>query len=696
MPDYSLITTEYPLGFLLLCLVLGLAYAFFLYRKDEKLKHAANYLKILLFSFRALTVSIIAFLLLNPVIHSTGQYVEEPIVVIAQDVSESMVSDTTKLAPLIKNTDEIFNSISENYDTKIYSFGESFRPGIEYEFSDKQTNISEAVQKVQAQYFNRNIGALILISDGIYNSGSNPIYTASQVGFPIHTIAVGNPEPKKDLILKDAEYNKIVFLNDIYPLHVNIEAKKLAGENSKLSVYENGRIIETRNIQITSDDFYTTVELEAKAETTGVRRLRFVLETIEGEYSSLNNRKEIIFEVIDSKQKILILGNSPHPDIGALKSSLDKNKNFETEFSIIGQNTKPLSSYNLVIMHQLPSVSHSALREIESLRNNQIPTLWIIGKQTATDKFNTTGSSLKIQSQASSFDPATGIFNPNFSMFELLPEIDNLLQNAPPLETPFGKYSNYSPNNVLFFRKIQDVETESPLVVFSNNQSPAKSAVITGEGLWRWKIYDYKLHQNHILFNEFIQKTCQYLSLKIDKDRFRVKVENIIAENQDVIFRAERYNKSYELINEQDVNLQLTDSLGDTYDFVFDKTRQSYELNLGKLAAGDYRWKAETDIDGKKLSKQGEISIHTLNTEARNTRANHQLLYNISEKTGGQMFNLQQSSELIKRLTEDVRMKPVAHSEKNSFKIIHAKLLFFLILLLLAAEWFIRKYSGSY
>jgi hypothetical protein len=696
MPDYSLITTEYPLGFLVLCILLGIAYAYFLYRKDEKLKHAANYVKILLFSFRSLAVSIIAFLLLNPVIHSTGQYIEEPIVVIAQDASESMVYDTTKLASLKSNTDRILNSLSESYDTKSYSFGEYFRPGNGYEFSDKQTNISEALEKVQAQYFNRNIGALVLISDGIYNSGSNPAYTASQLGFPIYTLATGSPEPKKDLILKDVEYNKIVFLNDIYPLPVNIEAKKLAGETAKLSVYENGRLKERQNISISSDDFYTTLNLEAKAENTGIRRLRFVLEALEGEYSKQNNTKEIIFEVIDSKQKILLLSNSPHPDIGAIKSSLDKNKNFETEVSIIGQNKKPLSSYNLVIMHQLPSVSNSALKEIEHIRNNQIPTLWILGKQSAVDKFNTAQSSLNIQSQASSFDPATGIFNPNFSLFELLPEIDNLLQNAPPLETPFGKYSNYTSNNVLFFRKIQDVETETPLAVFNNNPSISKSAVITGEGLWRWKIYDYKLHQNHILFNEFIQKTCQYLSLKVDKDRFRVSVENIIAENQDVIFRAERYNKSYELINDDDIKLQLIDSLDDTYEFVFDKTGKSYEINLGKLAAGDYRWKAETVIDGKNMSKQGEISIHTLNTEARNTRANHQLLYNISEKTGGQMFDMQQSAELIKQLKQDVRMKPTAHPERKSFKIIHAKLLFFIIMFLLATEWFVRKYSGSY
>lgn len=696
MADFSFISTEYSPAFIILCIAVGAAYAWLLYRNEKRLNHTSVTIRRTLFVARAVAVSLIAFLLLKPVLNTKGQYTEEPLIPIVLDESESVAANTNDTARQRQSISRLIRGLDENFRTKHYAFGEDLRFEITYKFTDKQTNISQALEKLQAKHLNQNVGALVLITDGIYNSGNKPEYTARQLNFPVYTLALGSTEAKTDLVLRDVEYNKIVFLNDSYPLRVSISAKKLKDRESRLKVYQNGQLIQTKNIQINTDDFFTTIELEAKAEQTGATRLRFELEEARGEYSTQNNVKEVIFEVIDSKQKILLLANAPHPDIAAIKSSLDDNKNFETDFALVGENTKPLTAYNLVIMHQLPSKTKSLTREIQSIKSKQIPVLWILGKQSAPKKFNAASDILRIHYQPNTFDPATGIFNENFTLFELNPEIQNLTENAPPLETHFGEQSGYDPKNILFTRKIQNVETSGPLIGFAGSQKAVKSAVITGEGLWRWKIYDYKMHQNHILFNELIQKTCQYLSLKADKDRFRVNIDNIFSENQDVVFRAERYNKSYELVNDAEVKLKMSDSEGAEYNFVFDRTAQSYEINVGKLPPGDYVWEAETTIDQKSTRKQGSISVQSVNIEAANTQADHHLLYNISDKTGGEMRRLSQSSEIVKLIKENQQIKAVAHTEQKSYSIIHNKLLFFLIAALLIAEWFIRKYAGTY
>ena len=636
-------------------------------------------------------------MLLSPVINSIGEHIEQPIIVYAQDNSESVITDSINDSEMKVGSQKIISGLSTNFKTDKYSFGEYVRAGVDFTFEDKQTNISDLLDVVQAKYYNRNIGALVVNTDGIYNTGSNPEYIASQLNFPIYTIASGSSIPKKDLLLSDVQFNKIVFLNDIYPVRITAEAKKLKGNVTKLKIYDNGKLVLQENIKINSNDFHKTIDTEIEAKKPGVHKLRIELQAVKGEFSKKNNNKEVLFEVIDNKQKILILADGPHPDIGAIKSSLEQNKNFEVDYSVAGKNSKSLSTYNLIILHQLPSERNSVVKELQTIRNNNIPTLSIIGNKSALQKFNANSSVLNIQKKANSFDPANGLYNNNFALFELNPEIKNLMKHAPPLETPFGKYSGFKKNDVLFFRKVKGIETESPLILFDTDiKQGVKSGYITGEGIWRWKIYDYKLHKNHILFNELIQKSCQFLSLKIKKDRFKVNVSKINVENKNIVFHAERYNKSYELINESDVKLQITDSAGNSFDYVFDKSRKAYEYDAGKLPPGEYSWLAQTEIDNKQRQKKGIISIREINIEANNTQANHQVLHKISELTGGKMIKISESEKLLQLLANDDRIKPVSHTEKKSFKITNHKIIFFIILLLMSTEWFIRKFSGSY
>ncbi|MEA2042268.1 MAG: hypothetical protein U9N85_06915 [Bacteroidota bacterium] len=696
MQSFQLLSLEYSLWFVPLCIILGLLYAFVLYRKDSQLSQIKPKIKWLLFGLRTISVSIIAFLLLGPFINSNGNFIEEPIIIFAQDNSESVleVEDTSILSSKINET---VNKLSENFKVVSYTYGESVKHGLNMNFSDKQTNIAELTEYIRSKYYNQNVGALVLSGDGIYNAGNNPLYVAESLNFPVYTLALGDTLEKTDQGINRVEYNKIVFLNDIYPIRVAIFAKKLKGKISQLKIYDNDKLIVQKNIKINSNDFYKTIEAETTADKAGIHRLKVQLRSLENEFSYTNNTKDILFEVIDSKQNILILADSPHPDISAIKSSLSKNKNFNIDYAGVGENKKPMSAYNLIILHQLPSNEHPVNKELRQIRHNNTPTLTILGTKSAIEQYNSKGKVLKIQKKAKNFDPARGRLNKDFSLFELNNDLSIFLEQSPPLQTPFGNYQNYTVKNVLLFKTVKGTKTKQPLFVFSSDmQGGAKHAVIAGEGIWRWKLYDYKLNQSHVLFDELIQKSCQFLSLKITKDRFRVMTENIISENVNVQFQAERYNKSYELVNEEPVSIRITDSAENTTEFRFAKTGKAYEFNAGKLLAGTYKWHAETKIDGKSVSKKGQIRIEQLNIEADRTQANHSLLNSISETTGGEMLKISDIEFLPEKLLNNQNIKPVIHTEKKSVKLFNYKVLFFILLGFMSLEWFIRKYSGLY
>jgi hypothetical protein len=91
--------------------------------------------------------------------------------------------------------------------------------------------------------------------------------------------------------------------------------------------------------------------------------------------------------------------------------------------------------------------------------------------------------------------------------------------------------------------------------------------MISGEGLWRWRMYDYEQSSNHDAFNALISAVVQYLSVRADDRQFRVRLEKeqfaggnrIYSENESVIFSAELLNESNELINAPDVSLTIKD-----------------------------------------------------------------------------------------------------------------------------------------
>ncbi|MEI6853102.1 MAG: hypothetical protein WCL06_09675, partial [Bacteroidota bacterium] len=120
------IITEYSLWFGLLCLLLGLGYAFLLYFREKH--HEFKKLTIrVMFAMRTLSVGLIAFMLLSPLVKTTIRTIEKPIVIVAQDNSKSIVfsKDSTRIrkdytAEMQKLTDDL----KEDYDLKTFSFGD--------------------------------------------------------------------------------------------------------------------------------------------------------------------------------------------------------------------------------------------------------------------------------------------------------------------------------------------------------------------------------------------------------------------------------------------------------------------------------------------------------------------------------------------------------------------------------------------
>ncbi|MFI5172769.1 MAG: hypothetical protein ACHQFW_10280, partial [Chitinophagales bacterium] len=673
-----------------------------MYIRERKLNDAISnrWWKRTLFALRFLAVAIIAVLLLNPYMKSRFNQTEKPIIVILQDNSSSIKTavDSVAQANLLTDLNDRF---SDNYDVQNYVFGEKIESGLEnLDFNDKSTDLSSALNELNNLYENLNVGAIILASDGIYNSGSNPVYVKNDLGAPIYTIALGDTIQKKDVRISRALHNNIVYLNDRFTISTEIEAIFCNGTNPKITVTEltkgNNKILGEKNIPVNSEQFNTIINWEIAADAPGIRHYQIRIQPVENESTTDNNIQDVFVEVLDARQKILLLANSPHPDINAIKQSIESNQNYEIDIKLASEFKGSVAEYNLVIFHQLPSTRYPVMDILGEIKEKSIPQWFITGNQTSINLFNKAQSLVNISSSGLSSNEVTATTEKSFNLFTLDDKTISVFPKLPALNASYGQYNVSPAAQVLLYQKIGAVATKSPLLIYSL-PGREKSAVLCAENIWKWRIYDYVLNKDQNATNDLVSKTVQYLAAKNDRKQFRAsQTKNVLNENESVVIDAELYNDSYQLVNEPDATIVIKNDEGKDFPFQFSKTDKSYTLNGGYFPAGNYTYNARVIYNGKTLTDDGVFSISPVRLETLNTTANHKLLNQLSVQSGGQMLYPNQAAELESLIAKNASAKPVLREITKTQSIINLKWIFFVVFFLLGMEWFVRKFNGSY
>lgn len=693
------IITEYSIAFVFVGLALGALFTYLLYRNSTYSKDLPKALFYTVIGARFLLISFLSFLLLGPMLKVITREVERPIVIVAVDRSKSMANtkDSTAVIETVKNfLDKSNADLPAEYDLKVLSFGDKVRENNNDAFTDKATDFTSLYDAIDIKFANRNVGAIVIASDGIYNEGSNPVYGPDRIKAPIYTLAFGDTTIRKDAAIAKVNINKVALLGNSFPIEVSLDAKQCSGNSLSLTVTEDtSLVVFTKTISLTSNDFRLNVPLFLDAKKKGICRYRITINKLDGEVTYLNNTTDVFINVIENKQKVLILSSSPNPDIAALKNAIESSINYEVISLPVGDFAGRVSDYNLCILHGLPARNNAASSIIDNLKNAGVPLWFILSSNTDINTLNNLSAGIQIANNRGSMQDVYPSVSNGFSLFTFSELLTDKIKEWPPLTSPFGVYTTKAGASALLNQKIGSIVTNQPLMVFSE-QGNYKSVVLGGEGLWRWRLADYNSNGNHDLSNELILKTVQYLSVKDDKSPFKVNAKNAFKENEAVVFDAELYNESGQLTNVQEAKITITDQNKKQFPYVFSRTEKAYTLNVGQFPVGKYTYKAEVKLGDKLFNRSGEFSVNALQLETVNTIANHQLLNSISVRSGGKMFFSANYQELINVLKKQEDLKPMSFTRKKMEDLIDFPWVFFVLIMLAATEWFIRKRSGGY
>jgi hypothetical protein len=675
---------EYSPAFIILCLAIGVGYAWLLYKRKHTWAKSTNRI---LFFVRALAVALAAFLLIGPILKLTTNQFEKPEVVFLVDNSLSVAE---VLGPE-KQKGLLNNLTTQSKGLEDAGYQVNFRS-----LDTTTSNIHGALRSITSDYEGKNLAGIVLASDGIYNSGPSPLYTTLRI--PVYTIGVGDTTQRVDLALKNVAFNKIAYQGNRFPVRAEVLVKGLINQDVRVTISSGGKTISTQN-KNSGNKNLLDFDFLIDANEKGIQRLDVAIDPIKQEVNQKNNRTAIYVEVVEGKKKILVVSPSPHPDIKALRAAIEKNSNYEFHLHIPGvkeedQQVLQPGKVDLVIFSQALDNEGKTLSLVQKFQKSHAGMLFMVGSKTNLRQFANIGMPLTFENIGQR-DEVVPNFNIEFRDFAFSDGIAGRFSRYPPVSVPFGKFTYPAEAAVLLYQRIGSVATNRPLLL-SWNGPDNRIAVLLGEGIWKWRLNEFAETERSDAFDEVFSKLIQYLSTADDRRRFRsFPIQNEFTDSEPVTFESQLYNDLFEPIYGNTVQIELRDEKGKISQYSYTTSPASTRYRIGGLREGIYRYTASTQLSTGKEQVTGEFLVTAQNIEAQNLTADFGLLRKLADESGGKFYTEANAAGLNADLSK-VQAKTLIHSEDSFHPMINLKAVFFLLLFLLTLEWGTRKYLGAY
>lgn len=694
MDKQSIILESSP-AYVLVCLALGIGFAFVLYTVSHPWSKTWNRI---LFVSRATLTFLLMFLLLGPIVKQISNLFEKPLFVLVFDNSASIIetADSTEIKQLessMKEAADLLNS--RGFDVRLTDLtGTDIDEPL---FTAPLSDLGGALKKISNRYESSQIGGVILASDGIYNGGVSPLYTTHN--YPVYSVGIGDTLQRTDVFIKDVSYNKIVYQGNKFPLLVGVMVKNLPDQPINVSISRQGKLIEQQS-KSSEGEQLLMFEFHPLAEEQGVQKINVKVEAKAGEYNTRNNQASVFVEVVEGKKKILLIAGSPHPDIKALREVVEKNPNYEFLLHIPGVDELPADKMkpeqiDLVVLHQSPDIKGKTRGLAEQFLRSKTSVFVIVGSQTDVMLLSKQNIPVAFESAPREFDEVLASTNPAFSQFALSSEATETIQEYPPVSVPFGKLKLPGSVMPILYQRIGSLTTQKPLL-YLDIVDERKICVLLGEGLWRWKLNEFDRFENSAAFEEVFGKLIQYLSTSDEKRKFKsYPLKNEFPDTESVVFESQVYNDIFEPVFGNTVDIKLTDENNRETRYTYTISSGNSRYQIGGLKEGVYRYECKTTLNGKDESVRGEFAVVQHQAELQNLTADFDLLRKLSSNTGGKFYPVSKFN-LLKEELQKTTPKSVIHSEESYKALINLKWVFGLLLLMISLEWSARRYFGSY
>jgi uncharacterized membrane protein len=328
--------------------VLGLSY--FNYRQTRPVS-----LRLILLSFRLVVVALLLAIFYQPAILEEEVVRGRNVVPILVDTSESMnlahgaQSRMSYVHRFIQQNRLLWEQLDRDNDVVFHTFGERlsehatpWSPAASLKIppcTDNATRIVGALEEIRDAYQDQDLGAIIILSDGIETEQSKSRRSLAhstqallaELGAPIFSFALPDDKHLKDVQLLDVAYNDFAFLSNSASLEATFGVFGYDEATSILTVrlMNDGREISVQRMTVKPGQHVVELSFEFVPQSLGKHIYTIVADPLNHEIYEPNNKKDLVVNVIRDKVRVLHIAGQPSWDARFLRNHLVEDPNVD-------------------------------------------------------------------------------------------------------------------------------------------------------------------------------------------------------------------------------------------------------------------------------------------------------------------------------------------------------------------------------
>lgn len=297
----------------------------------------------LIYLLRITSFFLFLLILLHPV-HNIYEHISSvPAIAIFIDNSLSMsVGDknSTRYTRAINKLKEL-KHLWKSYKLEIFNFSDKLYPYEENKSrpSSKVTDFTQIFDFLEKHRI-YNLG--IIFSDGKHTSTNNPYNLIGKCKIPIHTVLVSEVAQEcKDIGILSVSAPEQVFKN--LPFNIDVKIKNVGFENKTISVImkENGVVVATKDVRLTKGD--TDIQISYTPKTLGEKILTVSVPVYENETIKDNNTRKIRVFVKPGKIRVMYICGQPGYEYAFIRNVLKSDPNIELISFVILRNPENIA-----------------------------------------------------------------------------------------------------------------------------------------------------------------------------------------------------------------------------------------------------------------------------------------------------------------------------------------------------------------
>ncbi len=546
--------------------------------------------------------------------------------------------------------------------------------------------------------------ALILISDGNYSVGRNPLHRGMNSRIPVYTIGIGDTTEAIDILITDMQSQKVVFQNKPASITANVMAIGIDSTMLNLELRLHETIVAKKELLINHPNQEYPVSFDITPGIPGRLVYELHVRPVNGEKNVQNNRALVQMQVLKEKLGIALLTAGADNDFKFIKLLLETHEDLKVFpvvniGKIIGPNLRA-DSIDIVVWNQIPPEPEKN-RIINGLNVSGYPSLLIV-----SDRINAQGMTfLKNYLPVSSVSYLGRVIRTQVRLtengYKFSPvnihdsrEVNiRFWQTAPPIEYMFGKVNTIADINVILETTSSPGQPNDKLpVLLTGSMRGTKNALLLGSGFWRWHFLMAENPQFNITWKQIIYNLMRWLASTSEAKNAQI---TILEENpktgSKLHLTCDVYNGSFEPVDNAIVRFQVSGPDGGFEVPANSISAGKYQGDFVPASAGTYKLRSAAWLNDQFLGSDSiSIEVLPVSQEFIRTSQNVELLSRLAGESGGEYFSAERADSIFSR----INLTPATVKQTVTYQLIDRLSVLVMIIGLFSIEWFLRRRRG--